>query len=164
MKARGRPRIASEERARIRALASEQLKAQGYSAGWRPVLAALLEDERATGVPRKLSVTLVQQETAALKKEARTRTRCALEEVREGHEVLCRDAVWAQDAAHRGRLADREEVQGEFARDRASTVTVIAAVGPPATGVDLKAHLERAKAERGTLPFVWQSDKGPSNT
>ena len=95
MKARGRPRIAEEERARLHMLVAEQLKTQGHTAGWRPVLEALLKAEKATGVPRKLSVTLVQQETEALKKAARARKRRALEETREGHEVLYRDAVWA---------------------------------------------------------------------
>jgi transposase InsO family protein len=163
-KARGRPRLATEERVRIRALVVEQLTIQGLTAGWRPVLQALLEAEVATGVPRKLSVALVQEETADLKRTARTRKRRALEETREGHEVLARDAVWAEDATHVGRLLDTSEVQAEVASDRASTSTVIAAVGPPATGEDIRSHLERARVERGTLPYVWQSDPGSANT
>ena len=163
-KARGRPRIAGEERARLRALVAEQLRTQGFTTGWRPVLQALLGAETATGVPRKLSVTLVQQETAALKKAARARRSRALEETREGHEVLYRDAVWAQDATHVGRLESRSEIQAEVATDRATTATVIAAVGLPATGEEIKKHLEGAAAERGGLPLVWQSDLGSANT
>jgi hypothetical protein len=43
-------------------------------------------------------------------------------------------------------------------------MTVIAAVGAPASGAGLVGHLESAKQERGCLPFVWQSDLGPANT
>ena len=164
VKARGRPRLAEAERARIRALVAEQLKTQGPTGGWRPVLEALMAAERATGVPRKLSVMLVQQETEAQKKAARARKRRALEETREGHEVLYRDAVWAQDATHVGRLSSRREIQAEVATDRATTATVIAAVGPPATGEDIQAHLEGAKVEREGLPLVFQSDLGSANT
>lgn len=163
-RARGRPRTPEGERARVRALVAEQLRAQGFTTGWRPVLWALIEAEKVTGVPRKVSVSLVQQETSALKEAARAGARRAIEEAREGHDVLCRDAVWAQDATHVGRLALGEEIQAEVATDRATTATVIAAVGPPAAGDEIRRHIERAAAERGGPPLVWQSDLGSANT
>jgi transposase InsO family protein len=112
----------------------------------------------------KVSVMLVQKETTAAKRERRVKRQRAIEEAREGHEVLCRDAVWAQDATHVGRLPGAAEVSTEVATDRGSSATVIAAVGAPATGEDLVGHLEVAKEERGCLPLVWQTDLGSANT
>jgi hypothetical protein len=157
---KGRPRLPEEERARVRALVLDQLELQGI-VGWRDVLAGIRRVE--AGREKPTSAMLVQQETAAMKEQARTNRRRALEEVREGHEVLARDAVWAQDATHVGRLPGGAELQAEVATDRATTSTVIAAVGPPATGADLRERLERARASRGVLPLVWQSDEGSAN-
>ena len=152
----GRPRTPQAERERVRALVEEQLRAQG-EVGWRPVLEAI----RRAG--ERASVMLVQQETSAVKREGRVRERRALEAAREGHEVLVRDAVWAQDALHAGRLSDRGEVQAEVATDRGSGATVIAAVGRPARAEDLVEHFERASRQRGGPPLVWQSDRGSAN-
>lgn len=160
-KPKGRPRIGEAERARVRSLVVDQMTIQGI-VGWRDVLAGIRRAE--AGCQKPTSTMLVQEATAAVKKDLRVRKRRALEQRREGHEVLCRDAVWAEDALHAGRLASRAEVQAELATDRGSSATVIAAVGPPATGEDLKRHLEQAKAERGGLPLVWQSDRGSANT
>jgi hypothetical protein len=159
-KKKGRPRLPEEERARVRALVLSQFEAQGI-VGWRDVLAGIRRVEE--GRERSTSTMLVQQETAAMKKRVRTNRRRALEDVREGHEVLARDAVWAQDATHVGRLIEGDELQAEVATDRATTRTVVAAVGPPATGEELRDHLERAKIDRGVLPLVWQSDEGSAN-
>jgi transposase InsO family protein len=159
----GRPRIPDSERARVRGLVLDQLELQG-TVGWRDVLAGIRRTEAERAKERPTSTMLVQQETAALKREVRSNKRRALEAAREGHEVLAKDAVWAEDATHVGRLIDRSAVEAEVATDRATTSTVIAAVGPPASGEDIRAHLERAKAERGTLPYVWQSDPGSANT
>lgn len=159
-KKKGRPRLAAEERARVRALVLDQFERQGI-VGWRDALEGVRKVE--TGREKPTSTMLVQQETAALKAQVRTNRRRVLEEVREGHEVLARDAVWAQDATHVGRLVDGEKVEAEVATDRATTRTVIAAVGRPASGEELREHLERAKADRGALPFVWQSDAGSAN-
>lgn len=157
---KGRPRLSEAERARVRALVLGQLERQGI-VGWRDVLEGIRQVE--AGRERPTSTMLVQQETAALKRQVEANRRRALEEAREGHEVLARDAVWAQDATHVGRRVDGEELQAEVATDRATLRTVIAAVGPPASGEVLRAHLARAKAERGTLPLVWQSDEGSAN-
>jgi transposase InsO family protein len=158
---KGRPRLSQEERARVRALVCEQLHVQG-NVGWRDVLEGIRRKE--VGREKPTSTMLVQQETAALKERARSNRRRALEAVREGHEVLARDAVWAQDATHVGRLESGEEVQAEVATDRATTTTVIVAAGPPASGEDLLGHLARGKEQRGGLPLVWQSDEGSANT
>jgi hypothetical protein len=159
-KKKGRPRLAASERARVRALVLDQFEVQGIM-GWRDTLEGIRRVEAARRRPT--STMLVQQETAALKKRAEANRRRALEAARVGHEVLARDAVWAQDATHVGRLPDGGKVEAEVATDRATTRTVIAAVGPPASGEELRQHLERAKAERGMLPYVWQSDLGSAN-
>jgi hypothetical protein len=129
--------------------------------GWRDVLEGIRRIE--AGREKPTSTMLIQQETARAKKGRRTTRRLLLEATREGHEVFYRDTIWAQDATHVGRLEDGKEVQAEVATDRGTTATVIAAVGPPATGETLKGHLEAAKQERGGLPLVWQSDEGGAN-
>jgi hypothetical protein len=157
---KGRPRIPDEERARVHALVLDEFERQGI-VGWRDVLAGIRRRE--AGKEGPTSTMLVQQETAALKRLARANQQRAIEEVREGHEVLARDAVWAEDATHVGRLVDGSELQAEVATDRATTRTVIAAVGPPASGEEIRDHLESARTERGVLPYVWQSDEGSAN-
>lgn len=157
---KGRPRLPEDERARVHALVLDQFDLQG-TVGWRDVLAGIRRVE--AGKEKPTSTMLVQQETAALKKRARANKRRALEEVREGHEVLARDAVWAQDATHVGRLPDEEKVEAEVATDRGTFSTVLAAVGPPASGEEIRGHLEAARADRGVLPLVWQSDEGSAN-
>jgi hypothetical protein len=157
----GRPRIGDEERERVRRLVAQELEAQGFTTGWRPIAASIRGRESG---PEKTSIMLMQEAASALKEEARARKRKAIEAAREGHEVLARDAVWAEDSTHLGRLSDREEVSGEVGWDRATTTTVILGVGPALTGESLIEHLERARAERGALPLVWQSDNGPANT
>src|SRR5688572_3458713 len=101
---RGRPRLADEERARVRALVERELECQG-DVGWRRVLAGI---EKREG-ERLVSTMLVQQETAAAKRDRRAGVRRALERVRVGHEVLARDAIWAQDATHLGRMPSGEK-------------------------------------------------------
>jgi hypothetical protein len=157
----GRPRLAAQERERVRVLVVGQFAVQGV-VGWRDALEGIRKVE--AGREKPTSTMLVQQETAAEKREREARKRRAVEAAREGHEVLAREAVWAQDATHVGRLATGEKVEAEVATDRATTRTVIVAVGPPASGEELCAHLERAKAERGALPYVFQSDLGSANS
>jgi len=156
----GRPRLSDAERARVRRLVLEQFEEQGV-VGWRRVLEGIRKKEACREKPT--STQLVQEETAAVKRERRSRKERALEAAREGHELFYRDAMWSQDAANVGRRTRRRKVEVEAATDRASTATVVAAVGPPATGEDLREHLERARVERGGLPLVWQSDGGGAN-
>ena len=155
---RGRPRISEEERGRVRALVEREREAQG-DVGWRPVLAGI---ERREG-KGTVSTMLVQEETKAAKARARARKRRAIERIRVSHEVLARDAVWAQDATHAGRTPSGEKVEAELATDRATTRTVIASAGPPSSGDDIVTLLDRAQAERGCLPFVLQTDGGGPN-
>ncbi len=158
----GRPRIGEDERARLRALAAAELARQGHTSGWRPILAAILRARAGRPGPERTSVMLVQQETGSLKAGARSRKRRAIEEARQGHEVLARDAVWSEDGTHLGRLAGGQESQGEVITDRATTATVSIRVGPPPSGIEIVAGLEQAKRERGGLPLVRQSDNGPA--
>jgi hypothetical protein len=144
----------------VHLLVLEQLEVQGI-VGWRDVLEGIRRKE--AGREKPTSTMLVQQETAALKERIRTNRRRAVESAREGHEVLARDAVWAQDATHLGRLEDRREIQAEVATDRATLATVTSTAGPPASGEDLCEGLEAAKGRRGGLPLVWQSDGGSAN-
>lgn len=149
----GRPRLSETERERVRALVLEQLKIQGL-AGWRDVLAGI----RGMRPGERVSVMLVQQETSAEKLRRRTKARRALEEAREGHEVLARDAVWSEDATHLGRLEDGAEVSGEVIVDRGTLGTVSLTAGQPLTAEDACAVLRAAAAERGGFPFVLQVD------
>jgi hypothetical protein len=160
LRRKGRPRHPEAERARVRELVLEQFEAQGI-VGWRAVLAGIRRREAGRAQPT--STMLVQQETSALKRRIGARSRRAREHARRGHEVTAREAVWAEDATHVGRLEGGEELQAEMATDRATTRTVILAVGPPATGKDICRLLDGAKEERGALPLVWQSDEGSAN-
>lgn len=141
-------------------LVLEQFELQG-AVGFRDVQEGIRKKE--AGREKPTSTMLIQEETAALKQRIRTNRRRALESVREGHDVLARDAVWAQDATHLGRLGNRREMQAEVATDRATLATVTSTAGPPARGEAVCAGLEAAKAERGGLPLVWQSDLGSAN-
>jgi hypothetical protein len=141
----------------VRALVEQQLERQG-EVGWRPVLAGIVR------AGEQASVMLVQQETSAAKRERRTAKRRAIEAAREGHEVTCRDAVWSQDALHAGRLPTRRPLLAEVGTDRGSSATVIAVLGPPATGRDVVRHFRGASQERGGPPLVWQVDRGSANS
>ena len=151
----GRPRIAPAERERVRALVFGELEEQGWTTGWRGVLDALAKHE--------VSTMLVQQETKARKRERKAAEQVAYDRERKGHDVLARDAVWAQDATFVARAEEDEAVWAEVARDRASLATLLGKVGAAATGEDVVAGLERARQERGDLPLVWQSDRGSAN-
>ena len=152
---RGRPRISEEERARVRALVERELECQG-KVGWRAVLEGIKKREGKGTV----STMLVQEVTAAAKRRSRASKRRALERARVSHEVIARDAVWAQDATHLGRLLSGEKVEAEIATDRATTKTVTASPASPVSGEELVGLLERTRIERGCLPLVWQSDRG----
>ena len=149
----GRPRIPDCERARVSLLAKAELDRQGWRTGHRPILKALRRDEQ------DLSETLVRETTAALKKEVRSRIGREIEKRREGHEVLARDAVWAEDATHLGRLADGAEVSGEVITDRGTLSTVSLSVGPPPNALAVEQDLDRAARLRGGWPLVHQHDR-----
>jgi hypothetical protein len=149
----GRPRIPEAERARVRALVSEQLDLQGDASG-RTVLAGI----RRQG--ERVSVMLVQQETIAQKRGRRAAKQRGIEEARLGHEVLARDAVWCEDTTHLGRLEGEEEVAGELITDRGSLATVALTAGPPPTAADVMG-LRAPSAAAGRW---WCSATGPRST
>jgi len=148
----GRPRAARAERLRVRALVAAERSRQGGSAGWRPIHRALAAREPG------ISLMLVQQELAAMKRDAGAARRRALEAARESVEILGRDTVWGEDTTHLGRAESGEEVAGEHVRDRATLATVALSAGPPPSSADVLALLERAAAQRGGWPLVLQHD------
>lgn len=145
----GRPPHNPSRRYHAARLVRRELEAQGWTAGWRPVRAALAGRETRYEVERNVRAW-----------KARHRKRVA------GHraahrvhvEVLAQDAIWTQDATHVGRVG-RLGVEAEVIRDRATFETVDLEVGASATGEEIVAQLERLKATRG-LPLVWQTDNG----
>jgi transposase InsO family protein len=149
----GRPRIPDSERARVSELVHAELDRQGWRTGHRTILEALRREEK------ELSETLVREATAALKKEVRSRVAREIEERREGHEVCAKDAVWAEDATHLGRLADASEVSGEVITDRGTLSTVSLSVGPPPDALAVVEDLGRAALLRGGWPLVLQHDR-----
>jgi transposase InsO family protein len=145
----GRPAHDAAARERVAALVERERLAQGASAGWRPIAAAL------PGEP----VRLIQQELSRIKRTQRRLQSERLETNRVRHEVLARDAIWGEDATHLGHDGTAP-VQGEVVRDLATTRTVALSAGRAATRADVIATLERARTCRGTLPLVWQTDNG----
>ncbi|MBK8178542.1 MAG: hypothetical protein IPK67_06560 [Planctomycetes bacterium] len=78
-------------------------------------------------------------------------------------EVLARDGMWSLDQIDFGR-AGHESVRGLAVSDNCTRRILEVSVGPPATGKDVLALLERAAAERGgKYPFVVQMDNGSEN-
>ena len=149
----GRPRFPDCERTRVSVLVRRELDRQGWGTGHRTILQALRREEE------DLSETVVREATAALKKEVRSRIGREIEERRQGHEVLARDAVWAEDATHLGRLQDAAEVSGEVITDRGTLSTVSLSVGPPPDAPAVLEDLERAARLRGGWPLVLQHDR-----
>lgn len=73
--------------------------------------------------------------------------------------VHARDMVWSVDATHLGR--DGCEAQHvEVVKDLGTTKLVGVSLGTVATGAEIVSILERARAERGTAPFVLSHDNG----
>jgi len=128
----------------------------------------------------EVSLRRVREVLSALKARRRRVKRRLAYERRVHVTVHVRDALWSQDATHLGRCSrdpglaeanvpfgDTFEpsdeplrgVQAEAIKDVASTKLVDARVGPPATGEDVVAMLEKMRVERG-LPLVYSSDNG----
>jgi hypothetical protein len=150
----GRPRKSDEERAQVRALVTAARATQGVGTGGKTLHKALKDAHP------KLSRMLVEQELAAQRRHARAEKQRAIEDAREGLEVLGKDTAWGEDTTHEGRLPDGSESTGELIRDRATLATVSLAVGPPPTADDVLAGLRRAALERGGWPLVIQVDNG----
>jgi transposase InsO family protein len=111
--------------------------------------------------PRKYSQALVRECVQDLKAMGRSVDRLLLEVARSSVRVLLRGALWTLDETHLGRLLDGMEVSGLLIRDVASTRTLLASVGPAASGADLVAALEHLLKTRGELPLVLGEDNGP---
>lgn len=150
----GRPRIGACERARIRARVEEQRKQQGRTAGARPILAALREQDPAT------SRYLVDEAVRDLKREERAQVQREHEARRVSLELQARDAVWGQDTTHLGRGAGGSKVEAEVIKDLGTLQTVGLSVGAAPTATDVVALLKQAARERGGLPLVHLSDHG----
>ncbi len=149
----GRPRRPETLVREAREACRRELERQGYSAGWRPVQAALGDE---------YSVALVQAMVAGLKAEHRAQQAREARARRCSFTVHGADVMWSLDETHLGRLAGGEASVALLLRDVASTKTIGGSVGPEATGEDLVAQLELARAERGRLPLVVAHDGGPA--
>jgi hypothetical protein len=144
---RGRPPIAQSERTRVRGLVEEEWLRQGRTTGARPILRKL------RAVEPGISKQLVEEALAELKAEAETKVELAREVAREGHVVLGRDTVWAEDTTHLGRLPSGEESAGEHIKDRGTWFTVSLTVGARAHGRDVLHDLSARRRSAG-LPLV----------
>jgi len=125
---------------------------QGRGAGWRTVEKSL---------PAAVPTRLVQSSLGAWKRRDARRVAARQARVRLSTRVHARDALWALDATHLGRV-DKAGLEGQVARDAASRCTTALSVGRPATGADVVALLEDARRQRGTLPLVLSTDNGPA--
>jgi len=146
----GRPGPTPEERARARTLVDAAWRDQGKTSGRRTVRAALGEAVRPS---------LVRSELRALKLEARRKSRAEAEARRTSVHGSARDALWSLDATHLDRV-DGTTIEALVLKDVASTRTIQLSVGGPATASRVLVLLERAEAERGTLPLVLATDNG----
>jgi len=134
-------------------LVKSERREQGTRAGWRTIEEGLLRQGEA--VPTKL----VQRTLSGQKRAERRRERRLLQRHRVSHDVLARDAVWAQDGTDLGL-----GVHAEVAKDAASTAVRGLALGTAATGTDVVALLEAMRRRNGGLPLVWQTDNGSAYT
>jgi transposase InsO family protein len=153
----GRPRTPAAERVRVCQLVCAQRERQGTEAGWRPIHAALADREPT------ISKTVVQSELSALKRAARGERRRSLEAVREGHEIVAREAVWGEDTTHLGREGGGAKVEAEVIKDLGTLETVGLSVGGVPTVQDVQALLVQTAAQRGGYPLVWMADQGSIN-
>lgn len=150
----GRPRIAQHERARIRARVQAERERQGRTAGARPILAALIEQDPST------SRYLVEEALRDLKREERSQLQQERERGRVSVELRVRDALWGEDTTHLGRAACGSKVEGEVIKDLGTLETVGLSVGAVPTAADVVALLEQTAKQRGGFPLVHLSDHG----
>ena len=146
----GRKAHSAAARGRVEALVRGEREKQGKGAGSRPVAVALGDS-----VPVRLIRSVLSDMKRAERREARRKAAVS----RTSHDVLVKDAVWAQDATHLG-----PGVLAEVARDRATTATRGLSLGPAATASDVVALLEEMRVRNGGLPLVWQTDNGSAYT
>lgn len=150
---RGRP-AKRPERAAIWA-AARAWRRMGHTAGWRPVLAALV------AVPRRH----VQLVVGALKRRRRARAERRRERLRTRLLTAGRDVLWSLDATHLGRDAAGRVVEGQAVREVATTRTLAQSVGGAVDTADAVAVVAAAAAERGgRYPLVLVTDNGSAYT
>jgi transposase InsO family protein len=149
MKRMGRPATSPSKRFQARLKVARALREQGFSAGWRPVLAK---------VGSEVSTRLVQESLRKLKKRHRIKLAKRFASRRVHVEVLSPNVIWAQDATHLGRMG-RKAVQAEVIKDRATLGYTALAVGPAAKADEILWMLRATKEQEG-LPLVWATDNG----
>jgi transposase InsO family protein len=149
----GRPPHCEQARRRAEELVKRHRETQGVGAGWRTIKDSM-EREGDVVPTRLIQEALSKQKSAGRRQERR---RCAAHRI--SHDVVARDAVWAQDST---KLGDR--VIAEVAKDRASTAIRGLSLGAPATAQEVIALLEAMRRRSGGLPLVWQTDNGPAYT
>jgi hypothetical protein len=110
-----------------------------------------------------LSRRLVRECLAELKATRRSANRQASEDRRTHVKVLVKDAIWSVDGTHLGRDERGRTVVAEIARDVASTKTLGASIGPPASSADVVAMLDRIVLVTDARPLVVATDGGPEN-
>ncbi len=149
----GRPVLAAE-RSEVWAVA-RAWRAQGRSAGWRPVWHALAH----------LSRCLVQRLVRELKRRHRVRTERRLARLRTHVEVAGRDVLWSLDATHLGRNDAGRAVQAQAVREVSSQRTLALSVGDVVDTADAIRVVAAAVHERGgRLPLVLVTDNGSPYT
>jgi transposase InsO family protein len=146
----GRPPHSAAARRRALRQVARAWRGQGRGAGWRTVEKAL---------PPAVPTRLVQSSLRACKRRHARRAAAHRARVRVSTQVHARDALWALDATHLGRVHGTG-IEGQVARDAASRRTTALSVGRPATGADVVALLEAARRQRSALPLVLSTDNG----
>ncbi len=145
----GRPAYSASARYRAKLAVRRQVRDFGWTTGWRSI-AAILRG--------KVSTRLVQESLSQIKARHRKKLRELAEKNRVSVEVLAKDVIWAQDAAHIGRVG-KVALQAEVIKDRATLGFKGLAVGPAAKAENILTMLELQKKKTG-LPLVWSTDNG----
>ena len=141
-------------------------------ARWRALrrVARAYRDERGAGI-RTITAALggavperlVREVLPAVKRRARRRRDARLAALRVHVAVRARDALWSLDQTHVGRGVHGVAQQALVVRDVATTATIEVALGHAASGAEVVAVLERARAARGAAPLALATDNGPEN-
>jgi transposase InsO family protein len=153
----GRPRHSREEWIAALRPVARAWRSQGRASGW-PSVAEALQQGAGHAIPQRI----VRGWLWLLKAQHRRYLSRLRESECKHVDVLCRDAVWSQDATHLGR-DEHGKVEAVAVKDVATTTLIESAVGGPTCGDDVLALLVRAKLVRGTLPLVLVDDNGPAN-
>jgi transposase InsO family protein len=152
-----RPRPAAEREDARKKIAPRRSALTRGKRGWRSLRQALADDKLS------LPTRLIQETLRELNTSARQEHEAAIEAARVSVHVVAKDGVWAVDQMELGREG-HTSVRALAASDCSTRRILDVSVGPPATGKDVVALLERAAQERGgKYPFVVQMDNGSEN-